>query len=431
MAELLRSLVRLTLSTALLVTAVFVTNGSAIAQSEGLRIVRVVNDRPISSYDVDSRLRFVSMSSRTPLTGEAAARISGQITENLVDEQLQLQEAERLGIKVADSEIQAAIGRIEKQNRMAEGQLISVLTARKLDANTLIEQIRATLAWRQAVSLRLRSRPSVVEEDIDAYLDSLREKGGTEYLLGEIFIAANSPSELTRAHQTAERLVQEMRRGAQFTEIARQFSQAATAGSGGDTGWVRPGQLEGKLADAVNLLQPGQITRPIEVADGYYLLALRERRTFGAEGQVETVYDMRRVFLPYPAGANNQRKRDVLIRLSKARASLNSCAAVERYATRAGDPQKGNLGELRLGDMPRGLQPIVAELKPGKISDLLRLQDGALVLMLCGKREKSLGLPSREAVRDNLMQREADILARRYMRELRQDAIIQNTGDGS
>ena len=79
-----------------------------------------------------------------------------------------------------------------------------------------------------------------------------------------------------------------MRKGAQFSEMARQFSQAATAGAGGDTGWVRANQLETKLANAVKLLQPGQITPPIEVSDGYYLLALRQARTFGADGLQET-----------------------------------------------------------------------------------------------------------------------------------------------
>ena len=431
MADLLRSLLRLTLSAALLFAAATVAMDSASAQSGAHRIVRVVNDQPISSYDVESRLRFVSTTAQSTLPADAMARIRGQVVENLIDEQLQLQEATRLGITAEDSEIQAAIARIEKQNNMEAGQLLSVLSGRKLDANTLIAQIRATLVWRKAVSQRLRSRVTIGEDDIDAYLDDLRDKGGTEYLLGEIFIAANNPSEMSRARQTAERLLQELRRGAPFADIARQFSQAATAGSGGDTGWVQADQLETKLSNAIKLLRPGEVTPPIGVTDGYYLLALRQSRTFGKEGQQETVYDLRRVFLPFPANASEQRKREILIRLAKARPGLRSCAAVEAYATKAGDPQKGNLGELRLADMPAGLQPIISKLKPGKISDLLRLQDGGLVMMLCGKRNRSLGLPTRDAVRDNLLQREADILARRYMRELRQDALIQVTGDDS
>ena len=72
-----------------------------------------------------------------------------------------------------------------------------------------------------------------------------------------------------------------------------------------------------------------------------------------------------------------------------------------------------------------------SKLKAGEKTPVLRLPDGALVLMLCGKRTRSLGLPSREDVQVNLVQREADILARRYLRELRQNAIIQSFEDQS
>ncbi len=282
-----------------------------------------------------------------------------------------------------------------------------------------------TLAWREVVSQRLRSQVVISEDEVDEYLQSLREKGGTEYLLAEIFIAANTPSDLPRARETAERLRQQLLRGAQFAEIARQFSQAPTAGAGGDTGWVRADQLESELAEAIQRLRPGEITPPIGVSDGYYLVALRQSRTFGAEGQQETVYDMRRVLLPFPPGASESRKREILIQLANARPRLNSCEAMEEYATRVGDPEKGNMGELRQADMAPELRPYIMNLKPGQPSELLRLRNGALVMMLCEKRTRSLGLPSREEVRENLLQREADIIARRYMRELREKAIIQ------
>lgn len=410
-----------------LVAGVFAGQGSssAFGQTVSHRILRVVNDQPISSYDANSRLRFVSTASRSDVSGDARERILGQIIETLIDEELQKQEAKRLGIEVEDAEIQAAVSRIEKQNNMQPGQLIQMLTQRGIDANTLVDQIRATIAWRKAVSQRLRTQVTIGEDDIDAYLQNLQEKGGTEYLLGEIFIAANTPAELPRAKATAERLLQDMRRGATFTEMARQFSQAPTAGAGGDTGWVTASQLEAQIAEAVAKLQPGQVTPPIGVSDGYYLIALRDSRTFGPDGEQETVYDLRRVFLAYPPGANQQQQRNTLIRLARARPGLNNCEAVERFATQVGDPKKGDMGKLTVAEMQEGLRPLILELEPGKISQLYRLQDGGLVMMLCGKETRSLGLPTRDEVRENLLQREADIIARRYLRELRQNAIIQ------
>ena len=141
--------------------------------------------------------------------------------------------------------------------------------------------------------------------------------------------------------------------------------------------------------------------------------------------------DIRRVFLRYPSGAGNQQKRNILIRANRLRQNLRSCKAIEDWAANAGDPRQGTLGEVRLTDLPEPLRPFISKLKAGEKTPVLRLPDGALVLMLCGKRTRSLGLPSREDVQVNLVQREADILARRYLRELRQNAIIQSFEDQS
>jgi peptidyl-prolyl cis-trans isomerase SurA len=403
----------------------------AQAQSGDHRIVRVVNDQPISTYDVDARLRFVAVSGRSAVTGEALNRLRTQVIENLIDEQLQMQEAKRLDLTVSDEEIQAAVSRIENQNKMQAGQLIALLTSRNVDANTLVSQIRSTLAWRKVVSQRLRNNIHVRDEDVDAYLDGLQQKGGTEYLLGEILISVKNPGDSERALGTASQLLSQMRNGTPFTQIARQFSQAPTAGTGGDAGWVRLNQLEPAVADAVELLQAGQISPPINSSEGYYLVAVRQTRKFGAEGQQETLYDLRRLFLSFDPKASNQRKRAVFARATQARQQFRTCEAVEKFATAAGDPKNGTLGEVRLGDMPPGLQPVVKDLKVGVPSQVIGLGDGALVLMLCGKRQRALGLPERDAVRENLMQREASIAARRYLQELRQNAIIQTVQERS
>ena len=157
---------------------------AATANAADMRILRIVNDEPISSYDVSARVNFVSVTSRSALTEQARQKVGEQVLETLIDEQLQLQEASRLGIKVADDEIQAAVARIETNNGMAQGQLMQLLTSRNVDANTLVNQIRSTLAWRKAVQRRLQSQVTISEDDIDAYLQGLREKGGTSTLLG-------------------------------------------------------------------------------------------------------------------------------------------------------------------------------------------------------------------------------------------------------
>src|SRR5690606_10759368 len=94
----------------------------------------------------------------------------------------------------------------------------------------------------------------------------------------EIFLPVDSPSEEAEVQATAERLVQQLRGGADFGAIARQFSRGTTAREGGDVGWVQEGQLAARLDQALAGLQPGDITDPIRGTGGIYILRLVDRR---------------------------------------------------------------------------------------------------------------------------------------------------------
>src|ERR1051326_6663582 len=84
--------------------------------------------------------------------------------------------------------------------------------------------------------------------------------------VAEIFLAVDNPAQDEEVRRLAERLSQQMRQGARFSAVAQQFSQSATAGVGGDIGWVRPDQLPPELSKAVTQLRPGELSPPIRVS---------------------------------------------------------------------------------------------------------------------------------------------------------------------
>src|SRR6185503_16885980 len=101
--------------------------------------------------------------------------------------------------------------------------------------------------------------------------------------VAEIFLAVDNPSQDEETRRLADRLSMQMRQGARFSAVARQFSQSATAAVGGDIGWVRPDQLAPELGKAVSQLRPGELSAPIRAGGGYYVLLVVDRRT-GATG---------------------------------------------------------------------------------------------------------------------------------------------------
>src|SRR6267143_3506333 len=103
-----------------------------------------------------------------------------------------------------------------------------------------------------------------------------------------------------------------MRQGSRFSAIAQQFSQSATAAVGGDIGWLRPDQLPPDLGKAVSALRPGELSAPVRVGGGYYVLLVVDRRTGNSGSEQDAVFDIVQVVFPVSAQAGEASRRAAL-----------------------------------------------------------------------------------------------------------------------
>ncbi len=256
--------------------------GTAARSIDSARIAAVVNDRAITVHDVDSRMALVFMSARIGNTPETRRNFLSQVLNQLIVEAIQTQEAERMRLTVSDREIAEALAQIEKQNRMPSGRLLRILEARKVNPLTLVNQVKASIVWSKVIQRIIASQAEVSDAEIDEAIVRFRaNKNRLVYRILEIYIPSGSDGG-TAALRTAQRLIAQIRRGADFSALARQFSQSSTAGQGGDMGIVFEGQLAPELETAIKRVRPGQIIGPVSTSTGYYLLALASRRAYGA-----------------------------------------------------------------------------------------------------------------------------------------------------
>ena len=269
-------------------TAWLATGSAASAQSSGsARIAAVANNKAITVLDVQSRLGLVFMSAGIPDNAETRKKLRPQILNQLIVEAIQLHEAARIGVSVSDREIARALAKIEKGNGMPSGQLLKILRRRNVNPVAIVDQVRASIAWTKVIRRIFASRTRISEPEIDeaiARLNANRDK--LVYRILEIYIPFDRESG-DSALRTTRRLIAQIRRGASFGGLARQFSQASTAGNGGDMGFVFEGQLPPELDAAIKRVKPGQVIGPVRTASGYYLLALVSKRPYGA-GQPPT-----------------------------------------------------------------------------------------------------------------------------------------------
>lgn len=389
------------------------------------RIAAIVNDQVISQFDLAARTKLVVASSGLPDTPEGRRRIAPQILRILIDERLQLQEASRRNIRVSEADLSRAIATIEKNNRMPKGGFMQFLDQKGIPHQAAIEQLRATIAWQKLVDRRLRPTVTVGDEEVSEILKRiLQSRGQDEARLSEILLAVDSPTEEATVRQNAQRLVDQLRRGARFDAVARQFSQGAAAAVGGDLGWIREGELDPALGKAVAALAPGEISDPVRSGAGYHILRLTDRRKFLAGDPGKTKVTLNQVFLPLPPGASEAAVETQVSLANTLRETVRDCKDMEAAAKEARSPRPAELGTFTLKDLSASMRRAVASLKVGQTSAPQRLGDGVMVLMVCERVDPPSNLPTRASIRRSLFSRRLETLARRYLRDLRLASIV-------
>ncbi len=389
-----------------------------------MRIAAVVNDDVISVKDLSERLRLVMLTSQIPDSEEARARLAPQVLRGLIEETLQVAEAKRLSLDVSQAEVDQALASIAERNKMSVPQMQEFMAKNQVDLKTLQDQLRAQIAWLKVVAREIRPKVTVSVDQLDLAVQEARgSQGQPEYLLSEIVLPADNPGQEATVAKDAGRLYQTLREGASFEALARQVSAAASASNGGDLGWVKGSSIPPELVGALERLRPGEVSEPLRSSVGFHLFLVRDRR-IGQSTKARSD-EVRLAQILFPAeGASASELAALGEKANGLRDRLSDCGAVAQVAAELDAPASGDLGWLKLGDLPAGLSEAVATLPAGEISQPLRGPAGIHLLMVCERRTPDGPAVDREQLTKRLEQERIERLARRYLRDLRKDAFV-------
>lgn len=389
-------------------------------------IAAVVNDEVISASDLEARLRLSLFAAGLAPTDENRNRLMPQVIRSLIDERLRAQEAQRFEVEAEQENVDAAIADIAGQNNMTPEQLEALLARNNIPISSLRTQIANNIAWARLVQRRLMPTVAIGDEEVDEALARIEaNRGKPEYLVAELFLTVDDPAREAEVATLADDLVQQIRGGASFAAVARQFSQAAGAANGGDLGWVVEGQLDPELEQVVRTLGTGQVSDPIRTLTGYHVILLRDRRRALMADPGDAVVTIRQLALGYPPGAGQAQRQRVFDIAQDASRTVNGCDALQAKADELGLDSANDGTTSRLGDLRPDLRSIVEALPVGEPSPPQRVDQGVIVLMVCDRQAPANdGTPSRDQILESLGQDRMDMLQRRYLRDLRNAAFI-------
>jgi peptidyl-prolyl cis-trans isomerase SurA len=402
-------------------------------------IAAVVNDSVITMSDVRERAAlYLSGQQAGP---EERKKVEQQVLGRLIDEALQVQEAKKLEINIDESQVNTGFAYVAKQNNATPDDFRRQLKEAGVNVDTLFAQIRAQLAWEQVVRRQLRPRVSVTESDIDMTLGRLAVKK-KQYRVSQIVLPVKDAASEKDVRARAEALAKKLKDGAGFPMAAHEYSQDAAASNGGDIGWVEEGQLEPALDQALQALQPGQVSAPVRAGSGWYILHLRETRA-GAEAVAEAapaaedVYvTVKQILIPVDPAKDS----DAVIRAKHARGvalkkEIASCAEMDKRMKDFPAKGTGTLGTAKESSLQEPLRGLVSRLAVNQLSEPLQAPGGWAMLMVCDRSNKGpdsnplAGIDAgsedaRSSVADRLGQQRLGRLADHYLRDLRAAAFI-------
>ncbi|MEM7618584.1 MAG: peptidylprolyl isomerase [Pseudomonadota bacterium] len=255
------------------------------AHAKSEKIAAVVNQDVISRSDVNDRMKLIIVSSGLANNPEIRARLSQQVISSLIDEQIKIQEAQRLELEISQEEIDSGFATIASQNNYKPEEFEQALKQSGINRATMDRQITSQILWGKVVQAEVRPDIVVSDRDIDAAIERKKaDKGKREFLIAEIFLPIENPNQANDIKQLANRLVGQIESGqARFFKVAQEFSKAAGASNGGDLGWVQQGQMAPEVDQAVRQLNKDQVSAPIRSNNGYHILFLRDSRQITEE----------------------------------------------------------------------------------------------------------------------------------------------------
>ena len=392
---------------------------------EAQRIAAVVNDRIISTYDLAERITVVVRSSGLQDSPEARERLRVQVLRSLIDEQLQVQEAQRLEMVVTEEDRAGSLRFLEGQNNIPDGAMLEALAQRGIPQDSFLAQIDAQVLWGRVVQARLRPAVTVTDAEVSDVLTRLEaSRGAPEYRLAEIFLAVDSPWQEAEVAAASQRLIEEISRGADFRALARQFSQSATAGAGGDMGWVLESQLPEEYLSAIAGLGQGEIVGPIATAGGFTVLRLLgTRRAFETDpGDADVTLKL--VVLPLPAVASSEDEAGMRVIANDLAARIEGCDGVEALAAEVAGAQTREVGTMPENELTAEVRDAIAGVAIGETSRPVIAGGAYNILVVCDRQQREARLPTRDEVRQSLYNQRLDLAARGYLRDLRRVAFI-------
>ena len=424
----------------LLFTAAFLSV-SAFAQtreasSSGVlldRVAATVNEGVVLSSELDEEMLAISERLRAQnLDLPPMNVLRQQVLDRLVLQELQIQRANRAGIKVSDESVNNALRDVSESNKIPLADLPAALAAQGIDYANYREGLRREMMMQILRQRDVLQRINVSPREIDQFIERQKKmpSESNEYNVSHILVAvpqAATPEQLDEAAKRADEVYQKATTGEDFGRLAVSYSNAQTALEGGSLGWRKGPELPTFLGEVIAGMKTGDVTKPIRTPSGFHIVKLNEMRG-NAQVIVNQVHARHILIKPNELqdDATVQQKlssiRDRIVNKGELFQAVASVVSEDPGSAAEG----GDLGWAGPGTYVPEFEKQLAQLQPDEISEPFRTQFGWHIIQLLGRRQFDT---TQDVIRQRafsaLRESKADEETELWLRRLRDEAYVE------
>ncbi|EMC8146196.1 peptidylprolyl isomerase SurA [Vibrio cholerae] len=390
----------------------------------------IVNSGVILQSDVDSALKTIKANAKQnkqPLPQEMVLR--EQVLEKLIIDTLQQQEADRIGVKIDDNRLNEAIKEIAKNNQQTQEQLIASVAQEGLTYPEFREQVRKEMAASDARNALVRRRINILPAEVDTLAELLAQEtdATVQYKISHIQLRVDDGQDKSAAETLANKLVNDLRNGADFAQMAYAYSKGPKALQGGDWGWMRKEEMPTIFADQIKMQNKGSIIGPFRSGVGFHILKIDDVK--GLETVAVTEVNARHILIKptiilSDEGAQKQ-LNEFVQRINNGEVTFAELA--QQYSQDPGSAaQKGELGYQTPDLYVPEFKHQIETLPVGQISEPFKTVHGWHIVEVLDRREvdRTDSALKNKAYRI-LFNRKFNEEASAWLQELRASAFVE------
>lgn len=404
------------------------------------RIAAIVNKSVILSSEVDER--FAQAAARfniNPADTATVAKLRRDVLEQLIENQVIVDEALKLGIVVTPQEVNQAVQREIDAVRDRLGGEEAFQDALKEERTTEAElrqryapDIKEQMLISRTVSREVQSKTSVTDAELKKFFEANRDSIGRqpEQLdMAHIMFAYEPDSaNVRRARARADSLRKAILAGAPFEDVARQSSDDPSGQRGGDLGTFGRGDMVPEFEEVAFRIKPGELSQPVRTRFGFHIIKVEER-TAKTDSTEETVH-ARHVMVglrPSPGDEERARKRAMVVRDSLLKGADFATMAKRYSQDTATKDSGGALGKISAGGLPPNLREVLTGLSIGEVSVPVKRDTGYHLFKLLGREpEKDYDFEEiKEQLRQMVLNRKLEENYRRWYEKVKKTASIE------